>query len=124
MAHVRTQLGKKGEQLVAQYLADKGFVIKEINFARRCGEIDIIAQRNEVLAFVEVKVRSTMYFNISEVVNYSKQRKIIKTAKSYIAQHHLADLVFRFDIALLEAQGADFTITYIPNAFAPRDNYA
>jgi putative endonuclease len=120
----RIQLGKKGETLVAQYLAQQGFSIKEINFSLRCGEIDIIAFKDKTLAFVEVKVRTTAYFHISEVVNYAKQKKIIQTARNYIAQHQCIDMNFRFDVALIEAQDQDFAITYIPNAFAPGDEYA
>lgn len=113
-------LGKKGEELVAHYLKKEGFTILAMNYSRRSGEIDIIAQKKEVLAFVEVKVRTYAYFNISEVIVPAKQNKIIKTALAYIAEQGFEDTVYRFDVALLEPVGNDFSITYMPNAFTQR----
>lgn len=121
--NARIQLGKKGEELVAQYLAEHGFYILERNYTQRCGEIDLIARKGEVLAFVEVKMRRHAYFNLSEVVNFAKQRKIIQTALHYIARHHMADMVYRFDVALLEPQQQDYHITYIPNAFTASEEF-
>ena len=76
------------------------------------------------MVFVEVKFRHHAYFNISEVIVPTKQRKIIKTAHLYIAEHHLLqNLVYRFDVALLAADGADYQITYIPNAFTQEQEF-
>lgn len=114
----KSELGKKGELLVAHYLQKQGYTVLQTNYSIRGGEIDIIAQRQEVLAFIEVKMRSQLYFNTSEVVNRSKQNKIIHTARHYIAQSNVQqDRVYRFDIALVEPKDHDYTITYIPNAF-------
>ena len=53
-----TGSGRLGEQLTAEYLEEKGYEIVERNFKCRFGEIDIIAQNDRYLAFVEVKTRS------------------------------------------------------------------
>ena len=53
-----TGSGRLGEQLTAEYLEEKGYEIVERNFKCRFGEIDVIAQNDRYLAFVEVKTRS------------------------------------------------------------------
>lgn len=123
MVHQRIQLGKKGEGLVADYLKKQGYVIKAMNYSQRLGEIDIIAQKNEIMAFVEVKTRNNFYFNVSEVIVPAKQRKIIQTARHYIAENNIYDVVIRFDAALLEMRSDDIAITYIPNAFTQESGF-
>ena len=73
-------LGDKGENFVAQWLKNKSFKIIAQNYKTKYGEIDIIAQKDVVLAFIEVKTRKTKYFPISNVVNYTKQKKIINAS--------------------------------------------
>lgn len=111
-------LGKKGEELVALHLEQQGFNICHFNYSCRAGEIDIIAEKGNVRAFIEVKLRRSHYFALSEVVTPAKQRKIITTARLYNSQQRTsADYVYRFDVALVEHNGHDYDITYIPNAF-------
>ncbi len=117
MSHYLTELGKTGEQIVADYLIKQGFVIRAMNFRQRCGEIDVIAYREPVVAFVEVKTRTHEYFNLSEVISVAKQRKVIKTALSYAFMHGLREQVLRFDVALLQVEQNNYTVTYIENAF-------
>ena len=108
-------LGNQGEGLVADYLVKQGFVILDKNFSVRGGEVDIIARKKDIIAFVEVKTRLTAYFSTSEVVTPSKQKKIIFAAKCFIARHRYIDTSYRFDVALV--QGALQEITYIEHAF-------
>jgi putative endonuclease len=118
MTTEKISLGKKGEELVALYLKKQGYTICACNYTKRCGEIDIIAQKDHVRAFVEVKLRQSHYFTLSEVVTPAKQRKIITTARFYNSQiDDTIDMIYRFDIALVEHNGKDYDITYIPNAF-------
>ncbi len=117
MANLRKELGSQGEALVARYLENQQFTIKAYNYAQRWGEIDLIALKGDLIAFVEVKLRQHHYFNLSEVIGLSKQQKIIRTARTYIAQHHLYAMVCRFDVALVERVKESYELTYIPNAF-------
>lgn len=111
------QRGKEGESLVTQSLEKDGYTILTKNFRIRGGEIDIIAKKNEVLAFVEVKSRRTIRFPLSQVVTLTKQKTIIRTAKHFLAQsRQTIDTVYRFDVALVTL-GDKSAITYIPNAF-------
>ncbi len=114
------QLGSHGEEKVAIWLKKQGFTIQEMNYRQRCGEIDIIALKDEVLAFVEVKLRTHAYFNLSEVITPSKQAKIIRTAMMYIMEKKIANKVYRFDVALLEKQTDKYKLTYLPNAFTQK----
>lgn len=112
--------GDFGEALVVKQLEQEGFVIRERNYAKRSGEIDIIAEKDHVRAFIEVKTRASEHFCLSQLITRPKQQKIIRTAYKYNAEHGWGEeLIHRFDIALLVPQNGRYTITYIPNAFAP-----
>ncbi|MBR1781668.1 MAG: YraN family protein [Oscillospiraceae bacterium] len=116
-------LGKWGEEQVARYLRVRGYTVLAAGFRCRMGEIDLIVRRRELVAFVEVKLRKNADFaRALEQVTRSKQRRIITTAKVYLAQHpELADCPCRFDVAEVYApQGTDTRrpeIRYLENAF-------
>jgi putative endonuclease len=114
--HKKTALGRQGEDLVGKFLERQGFTIIARNYAKRDGEIDLIASKGDTLAFVEVKTRSKIYFDVSEVITPSKQRKIIMVAKEFIVRHGHDTKIGRFDVAFIETC-ADNAITYIENAF-------
>ncbi len=118
---INKKLGNEGEQAVGKWLEKKGFTIRAYNYKSRTGEIDIIAYYKDIVAFVEVKVRTTEYFNNSLVVNHTKQQKIIKTALFFCATERITDKVLRFDVALLKPISSTFEITYIENAFTQKE---
>jgi putative endonuclease len=111
----KATIGAKGEERIAQHLESYGFTILKRNFTVRSGEVDIIACKNELLIFVEVKTRSNVYFNTSEVITLSKQKKISSAAKIFLSQQGFGDKVCRFDVALINNSSSK--ITYVPNAF-------
>lgn len=113
----RRLLGNRGEQAVADYLIKQGYSLLATNYQKKSGEIDLIVQKNEIVAFVEVKLRTKQYFNTSQVITPSKQRKIIATAQRFILEQRLFDQVYRFDVALVEYNNDNPVITYIKNAF-------
>jgi putative endonuclease len=114
----RTLLGSWGESSVAQYLIEKGYQIVALNYRSRLGEIDLIARKGELLVMVEVKTRKTSYFSTSIVVNLTKQKKIIKTAKLFLQQSAYQDVVCRFDVALVSKKDNGMPlIDYRENAF-------
>lgn len=110
-------LGDKGEEIVAKFLTDKNFKILSKNFNTKYGEIDIIAQKDDLIVFVEVKTRKKEYFPISNVVTFSKQKKITKTAKFFLFQNNIIDKVCRFDVATVLFNDTKKSLKYIPNAF-------
>lgn len=114
------QLGDKGEVVIQEFLKKQKFKIVAKNYRSKWGEIDIIAQKKDVISFIEVKTRKNSYFPISQVVNYSKQQKIIKTAKMYILRHNIYDKLCRFDVATVLLENNYYNIDYIENAFQER----
>lgn len=81
----KDELGKFGEGFACNYLRQHGYQILCRNFRCRMGEIDIIAEKNAVLCFVEVKTRaSTRFGKPSEAVTWTKQKKIYRCAEYYM----------------------------------------
>ena len=111
------ELGKKGEQLAVDFLLDKGYVIVEKNYRFQKAEIDIIAQKETVLAVVEVKTRSTNYFgNPEEFVNPKKIKLLTMAIDDYVIKNDL-DVEVRFDIIAIIKQKNEFIIEHIEDAF-------
>lgn len=110
------QLGLAGESFVAKKLVEQGYRIVARNFSCKFGEIDLICQKNEVLAFVEVKTRQKRLFLSPSLVNYAKQNKIYRTSLEFLAKNNLSSdsFVFRFDTALVCKTNADnFELNYV-----------
>lgn len=83
----RTELGKLGEDMAAAHLQERGYTILCRNFRRPCGEIDIIAVKDEVTYFVEVKTRSSSdYANPADSVTRRKRRQIANAAMMWFAE--------------------------------------
>ena len=90
--------GAAGEILAARFLRDKGYTILSSNFRCRHGEIDIIAEKKGVIAFVEVKTRSqNSMYSPREAVTAAKQSRLIQTAAIYFSKFP-SDLQPRFDV--------------------------
>ncbi len=110
--------GKKGEEIASKYLKKNGYKILEKNFRKPYGEIDIIAQKGENIAFVEVKTRKNdLYGTPAEFVTAKKQARLKKAAYTYIQQNNL-DAEFTFDIieVYLNTEGKA-KINHLINAF-------
>ena len=114
-------LGAFGEERAARYLRWHGYRILERNFRCRMGEIDIIARKGRILAFVEVKLRRDDRFaKAREFVTAAKQRRILAAAQLYLSTHPDEDLQPRFDVLELYApqgESGPLRINYIEDAF-------
>lgn len=116
------EIGRIGEQMVADYLRKSGYIILRRNFRSEFGEIDIIAETRDTVAFVEVKTRSHDFVVApADAVDRSKQYKIAKTARAFLDRAYLVGAC-RFDIAEVvyrrEKTGdIRFSLNYIKNAF-------
>lgn len=94
----KIKLGKNGEKRARKYLKRSGWKIVEKNFKSPFGEVDIIAKKGDILAFIEVKTRLTDTFGApSEAVTPARQRRYIQAAKFYFAGREI-DCTVRFDI--------------------------
>ena len=88
MTFHRQALGIIGEELAAAALADRGYAILERRYRTRHGEIDIIAEHQGTLVFVEVRARATAEFGrAADTVTDAKKRKVTAMAVDYLARH-------------------------------------
>ena len=116
----RMVLGVQGEDIAASWLESKGMRILERNFRCRIGEIDLIGQMGDTLAFVEVRGRSSDAWGApAESVDTRKRQKLRKVAEWYLCQRGKADCPCRFDVVslLYDQEGDNAQISWYPNAF-------
>ena len=100
--------GDESESLATQFLEQEGFIILERNyFARKLGEIDIIAQRNEELHFIEVKGSQFNSFDPVYNVTPAKLRKVINSAHYYLKTKRL-DMPFSIDALIVRGDEVEF----------------
>ncbi len=112
-------LGKKGEELAKQYLVEKGYKIRHLNWRHKKNEIDIIAKKNNFLVVIEVKTRTNDYFeNPKEAVTKKKQKNIINATEAYINEYDI-NLETRFDIVAVTLSNNKKEIEHIKDAFQP-----
>lgn len=112
------ETGNAGENLIAEYLKTKGYIISARNYRTRYGEIDIIAENEREILFVEVKTRSdSSAVRPYEYVDLRKRRKIETAAGIYMYRNGYG-LQPRFDVAevFLDADGR-MRFNYFENAF-------
>ena len=92
------QTGRWGEQLVAEDMCKRGWEILARNVRFSVGEIDLVARRNGILSFTEVKLRRNAGFaQAREFVTRNKQRRLRLAAECYL-MHHPTTLQPRFDV--------------------------
>ena len=111
-------LGNAGENFAANYLESHGYKIIAKNFRVRSAEIDIIAEIDDVIIFVEVKTRSNIKHGLPvEAVNFRKQQKIIEAAGVFLQNENFCDKACRFDVIEIYSDGVNFSARHIENAF-------
>lgn len=111
------ELGKKGEQLAIDYLLKKGYKIRDKNWRYQKAEVDIIAEKDGILAVVEVKTRSTDYFgNPQDFVNPKKIKLLVKAIDEYVISKDL-DIEVRFDIIGIIKTAKETRIEHLEDAF-------
>ena len=127
MKYSQKKLGKIGELLAVKFLKQKGYQIIEQNYRSTWGEIDLVAQDEDVLVFVEVKTRRSLKFGAPQIaVTNSKQRKMSKAALEYLQEKDFFDYVCRFDVIsiVFPPDPSEPIIEHIENAFELSEEYA
>ena len=111
--------GNEGEKRASAYLESKGFQILERNWRTKRGEVDIIAVKNDILVFVEVKTLPNGTLDmIQRELNYQKRQRIIKTSKRFLLKHREYNNSYvRFDVIVIDMPGLD-PVYHIENAFS------
>jgi putative endonuclease len=111
------ELGKLGEELAVEFLEKNGYTILETNWFFNKAEIDIIAQKENILAVVEVKTRSSLDFGLpQEFVKPKKIQLLVKAINEYVIQNDL-EVEVRFDIVAIHKENTEFVIEHIEEAF-------
>ncbi len=83
-------MGFKAENIVRHYLVDRGYEILAQNWRKKWGELDIVAQREGIVVFVEVKASTAALAGFDPTIraNWDKMRKVARTAKTYLSSHN------------------------------------
>lgn len=106
------QIGKRGEDIAAEYLRKKGLRIIDRNFKARYEEIDIVATHKKILIFIEVKTRtSTAYGLPIEAITYFKLQSLIKAAQFYSLTHPKLPQDLRIDAVSVQLDSNDEVIS-------------
>ena len=113
-------IGKKGEDLAAEYYVQNGYSILERNWQCYHLEVDLIARNDKYLIISEVKTRSSTTFGEPETfVTPQKQKNLIRAASMYLTRTGL-NLEVRFDIISVTLCGNEHQLHHIPDAFLPK----
>ena len=111
--------GRRGEATAARYLAQRGWTILHRNWRLGHKEIDLVARRGRVVAFVEVKSRSGPDFGHPlESITPFKRREIEQVARAWVARFGTPRTVYRFDaIAIVRHGAAPLCIEHVEDAW-------
>lgn len=117
MSFARLSLGARGEEIAVAYLQAKGYILLEVNYRTKLGEIDCIFMDGKELVFVEVKTRTSVrYGDPLEAVGRKKWQQITRTAQLYLSRNKKHECAFRFDVIGI-VSGTPVQIDHIENAF-------
>ena len=110
-------LGKIGEDLAVEFLRKNSYEILDRNYRYRKAEVDIIAQKNDVLAVVEVKTRSGNYFgDPQDFISKKKIKLLVEAVDEYVNSKNLIVEV-RFDIIAITKHQESYKIEHLEDAF-------
>ncbi len=112
------EFGRWAEQAAEKFLKKKKMKLICRNYRRSVGEIDLIMQDRDFVVFVEVKASRSEESNPETHVDRNKQKRLVKTAKSFLSEYKLYDVPARFDIVTIKMiDDNDIKIEYEENAF-------
>jgi putative endonuclease len=111
------EFGKEGEQIATDFLIEKGYVVKRKNYRYLKSEIDIIAQKDDILAIVEVRARSNdQIIPIADTITPKKIKLLVMGADYYVTSNGL-DVEVRFDVITILKNKKIFKIEHLESAF-------
>jgi putative endonuclease len=121
MGRGRKVLGSEGETAAAGWLEARGYQILARNVRTRAGEIDLVADQDGLVVFVEVKSRTSARFgHPGEAVVARKQRRLTRLAAAFLQAHNLLRRSVRFDVIAVHCDptGRVREIEHVPDAFS------
>jgi len=119
MSAATQAFGQLGERIAERWLTRQGWrvVHRRYRFGHR--DIDLVVERDGVVAFVEVKARSGDKFGDPiEAVNWRKRIELERSALSWISRHGRSDESYRFDVVGILMQGRRVRVRHVENAFS------
>ncbi len=106
--------GKLGEDVACLFLKKKGFIVKERNYTQKWGEIDIVAEKDKKIYFIEVKsvscsledikkdvTRETSFFRPEENMHPQKMKRLARTIETYLIHHKVGNTPWEFNVLLV-----------------------
>jgi putative endonuclease len=110
--------GELGERIAVRWLEKSGWRILARRFRSGRRDIDVVAERDGLIAFVEVKARNGSEFGDPvEAVHRRKQRELAKSAQTWIDRHGRVGESYRFDVMGVLVQDRRVYVRYVPGAF-------
>jgi putative endonuclease len=114
-------LGEEGERIAEAWLVQRGWRILDRRFRSGHRDLDLVAERSGVVAFVEVKARRGKSFGHPvEAVNWRKQRELTRSATVWMARFGGTKQVFRFDVVGVLMDESGTRIRHVENAFSAK----
>lgn len=122
---ITKKIGNLGERIAENYLKNKGYQILDKNYSFRIpgdvqrGEIDIVAKKEDIISFVEVKtLKKSSFMRPEEKVNFAKQRKLRMTAESWLIENKIPlNSKWQIDVIAIELNpGKKIKINHFENA--------
>lgn len=119
MAAVKQRLGELGERIAERWLRRRGWRVVQRRFRNGHRDIDLVMEREGLVAFVEVKARRGPQFGGPvEAVNWAKQRELSRSAQVWVDRHGRPHEAYRFDVVGVLVQGESVKVRHVPNAFS------
>ena len=121
MSAARQAFGELGERVAARWLVRRGWRIVQHRFRSGHRDIDLVAERDGVIAFIEVKARRTDGFGGPVgAVGWRKQRELARSASTWIDRHGRPGEVYRFDVVGVILANETVRVRHVEHAFELR----
>jgi putative endonuclease len=119
MSAATQEFGELGERIAERWLRRNGWRVVQRRFRSGHRDIDLIVERDDTIAFVEVKARRGAAFGDPvEAVNWSKQKELARSASVWIDRHGRPSESYRFDVVGVLVEGERVRVRHVPNAFS------
>lgn len=113
------EIGAWGEQMARDYLRRNGYTVFDANTHVGHKEIDIIATKDNIIAFIEVKTRSSSFKDPTDAIDYKKIKRLTRAADSFLQTHNIIHEP-QFDIiTVIGTPDGEHKLTHYPDAFMP-----
>jgi putative endonuclease len=118
MSAATQALGELGERIAERWLRERGWRVMQRRFRTGHRDIDLVVEREGVVAFVEVKARRGNEFGGPvAAVNWRKQKELGRSARVWVDRHGRASEAYRFDVVGVLVAGSRVRVRHVPNAF-------